>query len=209
MGKMISRKTIDYFEMFVKSATISRDASVKLKEAFSDGVINVEELKLIKTLEHEGDLHFHECLKIIDVAFITPIDRSDLVAILSGIEDVTDSIDSISSSFYMMCITGSSDYFSKFVDLLAESCEKLLELTVELKQFKKNHININKLIIEINRLEEEGDKYYGESMRKLFEQESNAITVIKNKELYQLFECAIDCCEDVADMIENIIVTKT
>lgn len=208
MGK-ISRKNVDYFDMFVKSATVSRDAALKLQSSFSDGVINISELKTIKALEHAGDLHFHECLKIIDVAFITPIDRSDLVEVLSGIEDVTDSIDSIASSFYMMCISGSSDYFSKFVDLLAASCELMLKLTVELKQFKKNVNNINKLIIEINRLEEEGDKYYGESMRKLFEQESDAIKVIKNKELYQLFECAIDCCEDVADMIENIIVTKT
>jgi uncharacterized protein len=208
MGK-ISRKTVDYFEMFVKSATIARDAALMMKESFADGVVNIDELKHIKEVEHRGDIHFHECLKIIDVAFITPIDRSDLVDVLTGIENVTDSIDSIASSFYMMCISGSCDYFSSFVELLLTSCERLLELTVELKRFKKNANNINKLIIEINRLEEEGDKAYSERMRKLFEFETDAITVIKNKELYQLFERAIDCCEDAADMIENIIVAKT
>lgn len=208
MGK-ISRKNVDYFEMFVKSATIARDAALKLKSAFADGEVNISELKLIKDLEHDGDIHFHECLKVIDVAFITPIDRSDLVDVLNGIEDVTDSIEAIANSFYMMCITGSSDYMRKFVELLVLSCERQLELMVELKRFKKNIKNINSLIIEINRLEEEGDRAYSESMQNLFSQESDAITVIKNKELYQLFECAIDCCEDVADMVENIIVTKT
>ena len=208
MGK-ISRKNVDYFEMFVKSATIARDAALKLKSAFADGEVNRSELKLIKDLEHDGDIHFHECLKVIDVAFITPIDRSDLVDVLNGIEDVTDSIEAIANSFYMMCITGSSDYMRKFVELLVLSCERQLELMVELKRFKKNIKNINSLIIEINRLEEEGDRAYSESMQNLFSKESDAITVIKNKELYQLFECAIDCCEDVADMVENIIVTKT
>ena len=208
MGK-ISRKNVDYFEMFVKSATIARDASLKLKSAFADGEVNISELKMIKDLEHDGDIHFHECLKIIDVAFITPIDRSDLVDVLNGIEDVTDSIEAIANSFYMMCISGSTDYMRKFVELLVVSCERLLELMIELKRFKKNLKNINNLIIEINRLEEEGDKSYSESMRNMFEFETDAITIIKNKELYQLFEGAIDCCEDVADMVENIIVTKT
>jgi uncharacterized protein Yka (UPF0111/DUF47 family) len=208
MGK-ISRKNVDYFEMFVKSATIARDAALKLQIAFADGEVNISELKLIKDLEHDGDIHFHECLKVIDVAFITPIDRSDLVDVLNGIENVTDSIESIANSFYMMCITGSSDYMRKFVDLLVLSCERLLELMVELKRFKKNIKSINSLIIEINRLEEEGDKAYSDCMRNMFEFEKDAITIIKNKELYQLFECAIDCCEDVADMVENIIVTKT
>ena len=208
MGK-ISRKNVDYFEMFVKSATIARDSALKLQSAFADGEVNIGELKLIKDLEHDGDIHFHDCLKVIDVAFITPIDRSDLVDVLNGIENVTDSIESIANSFYMMCITNSSDYMRRFVDLLVLSCEKLLELMIELKRFKKNLKNIDKLIVEINCLEEEGDRSYSDSMRNMFEFEKDAITIIKNKELYQLFEFAIDCCEDVADMVENIIVTKT
>ncbi|NLX94085.1 MAG: DUF47 family protein [Clostridiales bacterium] len=208
MGK-ISRKNVDYFEMFVKSATIARNAARKLQAAFAHGEVNISELKLVKDLEHEGDIHFHECLKVIEVAFITPIDRSDLVGVLKGIEDVTDSIEAIANSFHMMCITSSSDSMRTFVDLVVLSCEKVLELMVELKRFKKTVKNINSLIVEINHLEEEGDRFYSESMRSLFSEETDAITVIKNKELYQLFEFAIDCCEDVADMVENIIVTKT
>lgn len=208
MGK-ISRKNIDYFDMFVKSATITRNAAVKLKTAFADGEININELKRIKDLEHSGDVFYHECLKVIDVAFITPIDRTDLVNILNGIENVTDSIDSIAGSFYMMCITGSTDFMRKFVELLVASCEKLLELMIELKKFKKNLKTVNNLIIEINRIEEEGDKLYNSCVRNLFSFETDAIKIIKDKELYQLFEEAIDCCEDVADMVENIIVTKT
>lgn len=209
MGKMISRKKVDYFEMFVKSATIAQEAAIKLQASIADGTVNINEVKLIKEFEHSGDIHFHECLKVIDVAFITPIDRSDLVDILTGIEDVTDSIDAIASSFYMMNITVSSDYMRDFVDLLVTSCERLHELMTELKKMSKNSKNIESLIIEINRLEEDGDKVYASSMRHMFETETDAVTIIKNKELYQLLEHAIDCCEDVADMVGNIIVTKT
>lgn len=209
MGKMISRKTVDYFEMFVKGASIARNAALKLQAAFADGEINAGELKEIKQIEHEGDKHVHECLRVIDIAFITPIDRTDLVGILKGIENVTDSIDYIANSLYMMCIVSSSDYMRKFVALLVQSCEMLLELMNELKNFKKNAEKLNRLIIEINRIEEDGDRIYSESMRKLFEFETDPITVIKNKELYQMFENAIDNCEDVADMVEMIIVAKT
>jgi len=209
MGKSISRKNVDYFGMFEKSAAIARDTAYKLQSAFRDGNINLAELRSLKELEHAGDLHLHECMKIIDVAFITPIDRTDLAAILNGIENVTDSIEDIADSFYMMCINESNECMRRFVTLLALSCEKMLELMTELKRFKKNVNDISKLIIEINRIEEEGDKLFRDNMRNLFEFETNPMTVIKYKDLYRRFEDAVDCCEDVADMVENIIVTKT
>lgn len=205
MGKM-SRKNVDYFEMFEKGISISYEAALKLQEAFADGVINIEELKLVKDIEHAGDRHIHESLKIIDDAFITPIDRTDLINILNGIEDITDSIEAIADHIYMMRIDNSNDYMRKFVDLTVVSCKRLHELMKSLKDFKKDRKSLGELIIEVNRLEEEGDRTYSESMRDLFENESNAITIIKHKELYQLSEMAIDRCEDVADMVEKVMI---
>lgn len=209
MGNMISRKEVDYFEMFAKGVSISLEAARKLRIAFNDGIINVDELKLIKELEHDGDKHFHQSLKIIDIAFITPIDRTDIIEILKGIEDITDSIDSVANHIYMMCITKSNEYLRKFVDLTVNSCERLYDLMLALKHFKKNPKNINELIVEVNRLEEEGDRTYLESMRNLFEYETDVLTIIKNKELYKLLERSIDYCEDVADVVEKIMVAKT
>lgn len=209
MGNMISRKEVDYFEMFAKGITITLQAAKKLRIAFNDGIINECELKLIKELEHDGDKHFHQSLKIIDVAFITPIDRTDIVEILKGIEDITDSIDSVANHIYMMNITQSNEYLRKFVDLAVNSCERLYDLMLALKQFKKNPKNINELIVEVNRLEEEGDRTYLESMRCLFEYEKDLLTIVKNKELYKLLERCLDYCEDVADMVEKIMIAKT
>jgi uncharacterized protein Yka (UPF0111/DUF47 family) len=205
MGKL-SRKQIDCFDLFEKGISISHDAALKLQTAFLDGTINVTELKQVKDLEHAGDRHIHESLKMIDDVFITPIDRTAIVDILNGIENITDSIEGIADHIYMMRIERSNDYLRKFVDLTVVSCQKLHDLMIALKGFKKDRKALTELIIEVNRLEEEGDRTYSESMRDLFEHETNAITIIKLKELYQLSEMAVDRCEDVADMVEKVMI---
>lgn len=185
------------------------DASKKLKNAFSNSTINKDELQSIKDIEHAADKHVHKCLKIIEDAFITPINRSDIIEILKGIENITDSIDQIANHIYILNIARSNQYIHKFVSLVVESCERLHDLMISLKQYKKNTKIINQLIVEVNRLEEEGDATYSESMSHLFKTENNAINIIRNKELYQLLENSLDCCEDVADMVEKIMISST
>lgn len=209
MGNMLSRKETDYFEMFAKGITISLDAAKRLQSSFSDGTINETELKFIKDAEHEGDKHVHECLKIIDSAFITPIDRTDIIEILKAIENVTDSVDEVANHLYMMRITEADEYMSKFVDLSVTSCEILHDLMMVIKRFKKNPDKIHELIIEVNHLEEEGDATYTKSMRNLFEFQTDPIIIIKSKEIYQLLEHTLDCCEDVADMVRKIMISNT
>ncbi|MFA0816472.1 MAG: DUF47 domain-containing protein [Anaerofustis sp.] len=204
-----SRKSVDYFEMFAEGSMICLEAAKKLQSAFADGTINETELKMVKDAEHKGDKHVHQCLKVIEVAFITPIDRTDIIEILKGIENITDSIDDIANHIHIMCVNEANEYLIKFVDYIVESCEKLCELMKELKKFKKSLKTILELIIEINRIEEDGDRTYFDSMKDLFANESDPITIIKNKELYHLMEHSLDCCEDVADMVEKILVAKT
>jgi len=205
----ISRKNVDYFEMFATGMQISLKAAKKLQAAFADGLINKNELKQIKDIEHEGDLHVHRCIRAIDVAFITPIDRTDIVEIVKAIENLTDGIDFISNRIYMYQITEVNKYLIKFVNNLVVSCETLSAMMCELKQFKKNHQTIRERIIEVNRLEEDGDRTFMECMIKLFSEEKDAIKLIKQKDLYELLENALDLCEDVADIVEKIIVAKT
>ena len=208
MGK-ISRKSVDYFEMFEKGMQIALKAALTLQSSFANGIINNSELKTIKDIEHEGDLHVHQCLKTIDVAFITPIDRTDIVEIIKAIECLTDSIDYIATHIHILQITEANEYLVRFVNSVVLSCEILNDLMTALKQFKKNQKKINECIIEVNRIEEEGDRTYVESMLRLFQDEKDAIQIIKQKELYQLLEDTIDFCEDIADLVEKVMVAKT
>jgi uncharacterized protein Yka (UPF0111/DUF47 family) len=205
----ITRKNVDYFEMFDTGMSISLKAAKKLQAAFSDGTIDEAELKQIKDIEHEGDLHVHQCIKTIDVAFITPIDRTDIVEIVKAIENLTDSIDAISNRIFMLQITEADEYLVKFVNSLVLSCETLNEMMCQLKQFKKNSKRIKECIIEVNRLEEVGDRTFMESMRNLFMCEKDAIRLVKQKDLYELLEDALDRAEDIADIVEKVIVAKT
>ena len=205
----ITRKNVDYYQLFDTGVQIALKAAKMLQTSFADGVINEEELRQIKEVEHEGDLHVHQCIRAIDIAFITPIDRTDIVEIVKAIENLTDSIDHIANRIYMYQIKEANDYLIKFVNGLVLSCETLKEMMSELKKFKKNPKRLKECIIEVNRLEEEGDRTYMECMVKLFTQEKDAITLIKQKDLYELLEESLDCCEDVADIVEKIIVTKT
>lgn len=205
MGK-ISKKEVNYFEMFATGVAISLEAAKKLKAAFADGVINEDELRQIKELEHQGDKHVHASLRTIEEAFITPIDRSDLIDVLKGIENITDSLEDIANHIYMMNITRSNDYLMRFVDLVVLSCEKLHDLMKTLNHYKKNSEAVLNLVIEVNRLEEVGDTTFQESMSYLFTNETNPVTIITHQEMYKLMEHSLDCCEDVADMVERIMI---
>ena len=151
----------------------------------------------------------HRCLKLVEEAFITPIDRSDIVEIIKEIENITDSIDSIANHTYMMCVNKVNEAAKDLMSYVVDACIKLEELMKNLKNFKKEFKKINDLIIEINNIEEAGDKTYLTAMRSLFEFETDAKKIIVWKLLYDQLEGALDKCEDVADIVQKIIISKT
>lgn len=204
---LFGKKETDFFALFTEGISYSLKAAKQLECSFTDGKINMDELAKIKEVEHLGDRHVHTALKQIEEAFITPIDRSDIIEIVKQIENITDSIESISNRIYILRITESNDICRKFIDLIVSSCEMLTELMGLLRNFKKNFSRIDKLIIEINHLEEEGDRTYISAVHGLFEPSTDIIRIIKLKELYEHFENCLDRCEDVADVIEKIKIT--
>lgn len=206
---LFSSKDPDYFGLFETSISYSSQAAQSLKKAFEDGIIDTTELQKIKSIEHEADKHVHRCLKLIEEAFVTPIDRSDIIEIVKEIENITDNVDAIANHTYMMCINEVNEPARTLMDLVVDACLKLEILMKLLKHYKKNLKDIDDLIIEINRIEEEGDKTYLYAMRNLFEFEADAKKIIIYKLLYEKLENALDKCEDVADIVQKIIISKT
>ncbi|MGI6125066.1 MAG: DUF47 domain-containing protein [Acetivibrionales bacterium] len=204
-----SGKDVDCFELFQISISYSRKAAMTLKKAYEDGPVDYNELKNLKAIEHEADIHVHRCLKMVEEAFITPIDRSDIVEIIKEIENITDSIDSIANHTYMMCVNKVNDAARELMGLVVDACVKLEELMKVLKNFKKEFKKINDLIIEINNIEEAGDKTYLTATRSLFEFETDTKKILVWKLLYDQLESALDKCEDVADIVQKIIISKT
>lgn len=201
----------DYFGLFEKGISISNKAAKTLQSSFTDGVIDKNEILRLKEIEHEGDRHVHECSNLIADAFITPLDRSDMMAMVAAIESITDSIDDIANQIYMMHITKANEVTLKLVNLIVKSCEELCTLMTEFKQYKKNFKRIKEITVSVNNLEEEGDAVFSEAMRSLFDPSNpmEMIDVIRLQNLYNTMENSLDYCEDVADIVEQIIISNT
>lgn len=209
MSNLFTRKETNFFDLFEIGISYSCQAAEKLKCSFKDGVINQNEIKSLKDIEHEADKHVHRSLKLIEEAFITPIDRSDILEIVKQIENITDSIDDVSNHLYMMCVNTVDETSIKFIDLAVDACNKLQQLMKLLKNFKKNAKQINVLVVEVNQIEEIGDKLYSNAMRKLYETNKDPIKMIIWNDLYTRMEEVLDRCEDVADIVNKILITKT
>lgn len=134
-----------------------------------------------------------------------------MMSMVRAIENITDSIDDIGNQIYMMHITKSNDVTVRLVDLIVKSCEGLCKLMTDFKQFKKNQKSIKEVTVYVNNLEEEGDAIYNEAMRALFDpaNQMDMIDVIRLQNLYNTMENSLDYCEDVADIVEQIIISNT
>ncbi len=201
----------DYFGLFEKGIEISNKAAKTLQTALADSEINEDEIRKLKEIEHEGDRLVHVASKLISDAFITPIERPDMMNMVASIEALTDSIDDIANQIYMMHIEKKDDVTDKFIGLIVQACEELTKMMSLFKQFKKKQEPIHKSSILVNHIEEEGDTLFMNAVRNLFDPANPAETfdIIRKKNLYSSFEDALDCCEDIADIVESIIISNT
>lgn len=206
---LFKRNDVDYFEMFVEGSKISLKAAVALQTAFADEVVGEKELNRIREIEHEGDRLVVNSLKLLEEAFITPIDQEELLDILKAIEEVTDHIDDVASHSYMLNITQKDEYIDGFIVTMVQATEKLVLLMETFHDYK--HLDfkkLNELIYDINALEEAADRIYQNSMKALFTQEKDAIMIIRKKEIYLRLEDVLDSIEDVANHIRRILISS-
>jgi predicted phosphate transport protein (TIGR00153 family) len=197
-------KQVDFFEIFDKAALNVTGAAgllVELMENFND----VEGLaKRIYDAEHEGDMLTHDIIKKLNKTFITPIDREDLYTLASRLDDILDLIWSATdriSIFNIKYITKEAISLSK--DLM-QTTEVIHKTIRKLKE--KNYSHVQELCIEINRLENRIDRIFRNALGGLFVEMNDPLEIIKWKEIYELLEDASDRCEDVANVIESIVL---
>jgi predicted phosphate transport protein (TIGR00153 family) len=199
---------MDYFEMFVKGTEFGLKAARMLEQMFKDGCLTEERITEIKKVEQEADNHMHVLVEHLNTAFITPIDRDDIYKIAKETDDITDSVDSVANKIWMMHVKRVTPPMLQMAAYVVSACEMLVSVMSEIKNHKK-HNKLSEYVVEINRVEELGDKCYKEAMYELFETEKDPIELIRMKEVYRELEAALDDCEDVADIVEGIIITKT
>lgn len=204
---MSKRSDTFYFDNFVKSISVSCQAAVMLKETLEDfdPACLREKLDRMHEIEHKGDECKHALVTEIAQAFITPIERDDIVSLSQSIDDVTDSIEDVLIHIYITNITRIRPDAIRFAELLIECCRETREMLEEFRSFKKSK-KLKELIIEINHTEEEGDRMFVDFMHNLHATETDPILIFSWRKIYALFEKCFDVCEDVADIVESIVI---
>lgn len=199
-----------FFKNFVESISISCEAATFLQNALTDFNAETvhENIKKLHEIEHKGDKKKHELADEILRAFITPLERDDIMELSQNIDNVTDGIEDILIHVYVTGITAIRPEALRFASILVDCCEATKKLLIEFPNFKKSK-TLKELIIEINRLEEEGDKIYLESLRALYTGSKAPMEVLIWRSILNYFKTCLDACKDVADVVQDITIGNT
>jgi predicted phosphate transport protein (TIGR00153 family) len=156
----------------------------------------------IKEVEHQCDFLTHEIIQRLNKTFVTPIDREDIHELAKTLDDVMDAIDSAAALFPLYRIDKCRPGARELTSIIVKQCDEI-RLGVEALEARKG---VLERAIEINRLENEADRIHKHAITQLFDDETNAIVVMKWKEILDVLEEATDACEDVANLLENVVV---
>jgi predicted phosphate transport protein (TIGR00153 family) len=195
-----------FYQLFLKQVDIISEASRLLLEGMRAGNARlVGAATEINVLEHKGDEVIHELFTRLNSTFITPIDPEDIHALSSALDNVLDGVEDTAHRLVSYGIDPIPDTMVKLSEIVA-SCSRALKAAFT--ALEKNG-PIMEHCIEINRLENEADLIGRSAVVDLFHKEKDAIALIKLKEVYEFFEATVDSCEDVADVLQNVVVKNS
>src|SRR4030066_48341 len=204
MIKKIFPKEINFFEMFEKAALNVNRGATSLVEMMDNFGVAEAKAKEIYEAEQEGDMLTHEVLRRLNKTFITPLDREDIHSLISRLDDVLDLIWASADRAVLFKLNNPLPDAAELAKTLHETTEIIVKAINCLKDKKYSYIQ--EYCIEINRLENRCDRIFREALVKLFDNIKDPIIVIKWKEVYEHLEDASDKCEDVANILEGIVL---
>jgi uncharacterized protein Yka (UPF0111/DUF47 family) len=204
-GMGIFPKQIDFFEVLERAAVNVTAATVALQDLFRD-FTNVEaKVKALYEIEQEGDILTHEIIRKLNQTFITPIDREDIQALATNIDDIVDFIWGGVDKMTVFRIEAPTKDAIQLANDLNLTAEAVLKAIKDLRA--KDYERVKEHCIEINRLENLVDRVFRNALGELFEDfHDDPMMVIKWKDIYEHLEDSADKCEDVANILEGIVL---
>ena len=192
-----------YFDMFNQMAAHMTECALLLQKLFNDFDNRAAYADKIKDVEHNCDLITHEIIKKLNQTFITPIDREDIHALASGLDDIVDAIEYTAKRVILYRVEAPTGHAHRMTDVLVRI---VASLDTAVRALENNGEQVLKECVTIHGLENEGDTYHHEAVDELFSHETNPINLLKMKELYAKMERTIDKCEDVSNVLEAIVL---
>ncbi len=195
-----------YFDLFTQMTLYISAAARELKEMLADKNHDYADYaKRIKGLEHTCDELTHTISTRLNKSFITPFDREDIYMMSTALDDIVDLIDDAARAIIIFDVKEIPDYARDFANVIERMASELKEIVSTLRRPR----NVTQRLVEIHRLENEGDDVYHAAIADLFHDPPDPLTVLKWKEVYEKLEAAIDRCENVANIIESVIIKHT
>ena len=200
----VKKKEDEFFQLLIEFSK----KIVKAGEAFSELVndyTNVEEkVAAMKVMETECDMQAHKIMAALRASFVTPFDREDIYEIANEMDAIVDSLEEVANRFVVFDVKELKPEALQMTINILQAIRELEVLFKHLSEIKKNNV-VKEQIIEVNRIENEGDLLYRKTLSKLFREEKDPIELIKWKHIFEQLEHSLDSCEHVANIIEGVV----
>jgi uncharacterized protein len=194
------REFYDLYNRAAANAVAIAQALIELLERFPEGSDGL--VRTIKELEHEGDRLTHEVVDLLNRTFVTPFDRDDMYRLAGALDDVCDHVDDAAEKITGYGVREIRSQATEQAKVIHRSAGKLQEAIAQLEGFKDSQ----RQLIELRELEDEGDRIVRQALSELFNGGSDAIALVRWKDIHESLEEAVDACENAADVLEAILV---
>ena len=194
-----------YFELFEEAGHNMLSAATLLHELLSSYPDNKQLAGEILDLEHEGDRITHDIIDRMNHTFVTPIDREDILALASALDDVVDYVEEVADYLDLYKIEAPMEQSIRLARVLKDATQQIAEALTKLRGFE----DISKYTVEVNRLENEGDRITREAVASLFDGGIDPMVVIRWKDLFERLEAGVDATERAANIIEGIVIKNS
>lgn len=206
---MLSRllpREVSFFDYFEQHAALSIQACKAFLELTEGSGNHPEKASRIKDIEHQADMLTHRCVDELNRTFITPIDRVDIHQLMKRLDDIVDAVDAATSRILLYDLVEMRPEARQLAEVLLRSAVEI-EAALTTLRSRDCMAKIQVRLIAVHSLENEGDNILRAALTRLFEEEkNNPILVIKWKEIFERLEKATDRCEEVANIIEKIVI---
>lgn len=207
MGFSFLPRDVNFFDLFEKQVDYAVDAAGYFKEAVSKNILDDASLQKMHEVEHQGDEVAHTILDNLNKTFITPFDREDIHALAKEVDDIIDMLYTILNRMKVYKIDSVDKNLVQFAVVIDESVRAVACAVKGLRNLK-NSKSVAESCVEINRLENVGDSMRDTMLAELFDAGKDPIYIMKWKEIYQDAETVLDICEDVAHVVQSILVKQ-
>lgn len=204
LRKLLPKKS-EFFALFSRHAALGVEGAGLLEALFSDLRKVEEQSRRIREVEHQADDVCQQTMELLHSSFITPIERGDIHDISSRLDDIMDHIEATAQKLWLYEITVATPEAPEMSQLLLRATQAV-KMTVDALSDLRDPNRIRALCSEVKAVEKENDRLLRRATARLFKEEQDPKTLIKWKEIYENIEDAVDRCEDVANVVEGVVL---